>query len=195
MIITTFSYARNHGQRPSGGPGRPPMVILAMVFVSLLWAPCAFAAPDESELQIIARMLSFLNKPLTGTVRVGLVYGQENSRSFDEASSLRHLMGGGFKSGNVTLQPVPLSLKDAGRANVDLLILMDEVSRTAPAQSVLTNVRKLPCVTLDLEQVKNGSCAIGIETSPRTEILVNRAVAVRNEIGFAGAFRMLITEY
>lgn len=179
----------------SGKAGRGPVIAMLVVFVSLAAAPALKAAPDESEMQIVARMLSFLNKPLTGTIRAGIVYEGVDGPSFQEATGLRQLMGSGFKSGNVILKPVMLRLEDVDTANVDLLILADGVGRDLPGLGARMQAKKVPCVTLDIEQVKSGNCAIGIQTSPRIEILVNRAAASRSGVAFAGAFRMLVTEF
>ena len=68
--------------------------------------------------------------------------------------------------------------------------LNDEAQGVAAASRAL----KIPCVTADLAQVKNGTCAMGIRSQPKIEILVNRAAAEANGTTFSTVFRMMITE-
>jgi hypothetical protein len=43
--------------------------------------------------------------------------------------------------------------------------------------------------------VRDGTCAIGVRSHPRVEILVNHAAAEASGIRFSTSFRMLITEF
>ncbi len=154
----------------------------------------AMAAVSESDLQIAARALSFMTNAPVGTVRVGIVFNPANPQSTADAAQLEQLMAGGLRVGNVTLQPIQVPIDQVGGAQVGLFFLTEG---TGPAGrlSEVANLKKLPCVSFDLAQVRSGACAIGIHSGPRVEILVNRAAAESSGVSFSTAFRMLITEF
>jgi hypothetical protein len=54
--------------------------------------------------------------------------------------------------------------------------------------------KRIPCITTDLAKVKSGSCAIGVRSQPKIEILVNRNAATGSDLKFSAVFRMMITE-
>jgi hypothetical protein len=49
-------------------------------------------------------------------------------------------------------------------------------------------------VTTDLNQVRDGVCLMGVRSSPKVQIVVNRAAANASGITFATVFRVMITE-
>jgi ABC-type uncharacterized transport system substrate-binding protein len=155
----------------------------------------ASAAVSENDVTIAARALGFMEKPLTGVVRVGIVYESDRPQSFQDAASLQKIMDRGLTVGGLSLKPVMVPVGGVAGANVDLLFLVDGVGARASSVGDAARARQIPCVTLDIDQVKNGDCAIGIRSEPRVEILVNHEAASRSGIGFAGAFKMLITEF
>jgi hypothetical protein len=60
--------------------------------------------------------------------------------------------------------------------------------------AAVSAAKMAPCITTDLAQVRDGACVMGIRSTPKVEIMVNRAAATNTGIKFAGVFRMLITE-
>jgi len=152
------------------------------------------AAVSESDLQIAARALSFMTNAPAGTVRVGIVFNPSNPQSATDAAQLEQLMAGGLRVGNVSLQPIQVPIDQVGSAQVGLFFLTE--GTVAPGRlSEIASAKKVPCITVDLAQVRNGACAIGIHSGPRVEILVNRAAAESSGVSFSTAFRMLITEF
>lgn len=152
------------------------------------------AAMTESDLQVAGRVLSFMESPPTGTVRVGIVYAPGNPQSLADAVRLQQMLGSGFRAGNLVLQPVLVKIDEVASADVGLFFLADGVgSAAAPLRGVSSTSRR-PCITDDLDEVRAGICAIGVRSLPRVEILVNRAAAANSGITFSTAFRMLITE-
>ena len=155
----------------------------------------ASAAASENDVTIAARALGFMEKPLTGVIRVGIVYESDIPQSSRDAVLLQKIMDSGLKVGGLSLKPVMVPVGGVAGANVDLLFLVDGMGVRASPVGDAARARQIPCVTLDIDQVKNGDCAIGIRSEPRVEILVNQAAASRSGIGFAGAFKILITEF
>jgi hypothetical protein len=148
------------------------------------------AAVTPTDLQVAARALSFMEKPLTGALRVGIVYAPESAQSLRQAEDIAKMLGAGFKSGNVELRPTLVKLADVPTANVDLFFMTEFVG----PQPALAALKSRPCVTTDLNQVRDGVCLMGVRSSPKVQIVVNRAAANASGITFATVFRVMITE-
>jgi hypothetical protein len=161
---------------------------------AVLWALPAHAEVTAGDLQIMGRALGFLDKPLSGEVRVGIVYSADNSQSSHDADDLQRLLGDGLRVGNVLLKPVMVSLGQLAQANVDVLFLTAGLGDEATPVAIASRTRHLPCITSDLSQVQAGRCAVGVSSEPTVEILVNRAAALANGTTFSTLFRMMINE-
>lgn len=171
------------------------IVGLIALLVAAFGAPApATAAVADSDLQVAARALSFMASPPTGVVRVGIVFDPGNPQSAADAAQLQRLMADGFRVGPLTLQPALVPADDVGAAPVALFFLTEGVGAAGRLAEAI-RARRLPCVTVDLARVRDGTCAIGVRSRPRVEILVNRAAAEASDIRFSTAFRMLITEF
>ncbi len=154
----------------------------------------AHADVAQTDLQIVARALSFMRKPLVGDLRAGIVYAPENSRSSEDAEHVRKMLGDGLKVGNIVLKPVLVKLDELGSAQVELLFLTEGLGDAAARVAEASHAKKILCITVDIPQVKNGTCVMGVRSHPKIEILVNRAAAVANGVEFSTVFRLMITE-
>src|ERR1700677_2376308 len=76
-----------------------------------------------NDLQIAGRALGFLEKPLSGDVKAGIVYAPDDPRSVAEADALKDLLGQGLRVGNVRLVPVLVPVAELSRADVALFFL------------------------------------------------------------------------
>jgi hypothetical protein len=173
------------------------VVLLLALAPSILSHP-ALAAVSENEVTIAARTLGFLEKPLTGEVRVGIVVAPDDARSSRDAVALQKFMSGGLRVGGLTLKPVMVpidGIDGIDGASVDLLFLTEGLGARASKAGAFGRAKRIPCITLDIDQVRNGNCAIGVKSNPRVEILVNRDAAAQSGVSFAGAFKMLITDF
>ncbi len=148
----------------------------------------------SGEMQIIGRALSFLQKPMTGEITVGIVFSASNAESAREAELARRALGNGLAVGNLTLKALPVPIGEISRARVDLLFLTAGLGAEAQAVEAVSRAQQIPCATTDIVQVRNGSCALGIRSQPKVEILVNRAAAAASGTAFSTVFRMMITE-
>lgn len=167
----------------------------ALICVSLLLtAQPAFAQVTTQDLQVAGRALSFLEKPLTGEISVGIVYARDDPQSAQEAASVQKLLGGGLKIGNSTLKPLLVTVSDAVRADVDLYFLTPGLGADASALAQASKAKHVPCITTDIAQVRSGRCALGVRSRPKVEIVVNRAAAAGSGMSFSTVFRMMITE-
>jgi len=177
----------------SGGGSwrRGVAAFLAMLIASALPAEAAF---DETNLRVAARVLGFMERPPSGIVRAGIVYAPDNPRSAADAASLQALLGDGLRVGNVTLQGKLVRINEAAGADVALFLLADDTGGAASRLAEVARAEHKPCITTDLAQVRAGTCAIGVRSQPRVEILVNSAAAAASGVQFSTAFRILITE-
>jgi hypothetical protein len=147
-----------------------------------------------TDLQIAARALSFMEDPLSGSVRVGIVHAPANARSARQAEELRAMLGSGLQVGNLELRPVMVELDDAEVAEVDLFFLTEYLNPHQVPLSSISAVRQIPCVTTDIAQVQSGTCIMGVRSTPKIEILVNRAATLESGMTFSTVFRVMITE-
>jgi hypothetical protein len=163
---------------------------LLAVFV----APPAKAEMTIADLQIAARALSFMERPLSGTVRMGIVYIPGDAASEAEAESAVQLLGSGLKAGNLLFTPVRVALKNASTAAVDLFFLTDGMGDRSAPVAAAAEKRKLVCVTLDISQVEKGACVLGIQSKPKVRIFVSRAAALASKSSFVTVFLMMVSE-
>jgi hypothetical protein len=169
------------------------------MWLGLLACCAALAAPvradvTATDLQVAARALGFMERPPTGTVRVGIVYSSIVRPSLNQAERLDALLGSGMKAGNLDLRPVMVEAKDAAKANVDLFFLTEHLQPGEVALAAVSAARKIPCITADIAQVQAGTCTIGVRSKPKIEVFVNREAAKASGTSFATAFRVMINE-
>lgn len=168
---------------------RLPAFLAALLCASSI----AMSAVSDSDLKVAARALSFMENAPVGTVRVGIVFDPGNPQSAADAAELQRLMAAGLRVGNLTLQPVLVRADDIGNVQVALFFLTGGAGAAGRLGEAM-RARRLPCITTDLARVSDGACAIGVRSSPRVEIFVNKAAAEASGVKFSTAFRMLITE-
>jgi len=170
------------------------LTMSALICCGLSLATVTQADVTLTDLQVGARALSFLQKPLAGELRVGIVYAPGNAESVSEAAQLQAIMDDGLKVGNVTLLPVRIKVTELAGANVDLYFLTSGMAAEGNRVALLTRQKQIPCVTVDLAQVRSGACFMGVRSKPKIEILVNRAAAASSGAAFSSVFRIMITE-
>jgi hypothetical protein len=163
--------------------------VILLAIVALSTADTAQAKVSVSDVQLAVRALSFMDRPPGRDARVGIVYAPNSPQSVASANELQTLMGSGFRVGNTTLHPVLVRADQLASAQADILFLTEGMGAAAPPQ-----IQRTPCVTVDIDQVRNGACMMGVSSTPRVQVFVNRKAALRAGITFAPAFRILITE-
>ncbi len=156
----------------------------------LVMAVQAHADVSTRDMQVVARAISFLESAHSGEVYLGIIFDPANNRSLQQAAELTDMLSGGFQSGSVTLTPISVPITDLNPGEADLYFLTEFTD----VKSTDLPERHLPCVTVDLEQVMNGTCVMGIRTVPKVEIVVNRNTAEITGTYFASVFRMMIRE-
>ena len=161
----------------------------------VLFCATARAQFTLSDLQIAGRALGFLEKPLSGDVKAGIVYTPEDPKSVAEAEALKSLLGDGLRVGNVKLLPVLVPVTELSHADAALFLLTAGITDAGTKSVTAAAVAKhTPCITTDLAQVRAGVCAMGVRAQPKIEIFVNRATAASTNLAFSAVFRIMITE-
>jgi hypothetical protein len=154
----------------------------------------ARAAMTQDDVLIAARALSFMQNPPAGPIRVGIVYAANSARSVEEADRLQQMLAGGLRVGNLIMFPVKTRSDDLAGANVQLFLLTEYAGGEGARVAAATRAKHIPCITVDIAQVQNGACVMGVRSEPRIEIVINHAAAAGSGTSFAAVFRMLITE-
>ncbi len=165
----------------------------ALIALVALVALPASAEVSEPTLLVAARALSFLQHPLQGEITVGIIYLPDNPQSALEAQQLDAMMQRGIRAGALVLRSKLVKLDELAGSDVGLYFLTSNLGHAA-ASLKQRNRDHIPCVTIDIAQVRQGNCAMGVSAQPRVEILVNRAAAAANGMAFSEAFRVMITE-
>ena len=167
--------------------------LLAALGLALVSRPAAAVTRDD--VVVAARALGFVEHPLKGDISVGIVFNPSNASSSQDADTLQKLLSSGLRVGNLTLKPVPIKLENLELSNVQLIFLTDGMGADATRVSAAAQAKKIPCVTVDLDQIQSGRCTVGVRSQPKVEILVNRANAATTGVVFSPVFRMMITEF
>ena len=154
------------------------------------------AAPLSAELNvpIAARVVSFLQPPPSGAMTAAILFDPDNAASEAEANAIERSIGSGLAAGRSAIHArrIPIGAMGSliGYSNAfDTTGLRTEQGGIAAAAkaSVLT-------ISSDPACVQASRCVVGITSTPKTQITVNRAAARAANIRFGSAFLMLVKE-
>jgi hypothetical protein len=168
--------------------------LVAAVLLLGIAAP-AWADVTLADLNLAARVLSFMDAPPSGNVRLGIVYAPGNEQSLQDASAVAKLLGAGLQAGNVVFIAVLVPIDQVLTAPVDAFFLPEGIGDQGRRIADATEKRKIPCITVDLPRVQDGSCVLGLRTQPKIQIYLSRSAAARSNTAFASVFRMMVTEF
>ncbi|WP_242181714.1 YfiR/HmsC family protein [Sphingomonas sp. CARO-RG-8B-R24-01] len=156
-----------------------------------------FAAPLSAELNvpIAARVVSFLQPPPSGTIAAAILFDPGNAASEAEASAIERSIGSGLAAGRSAIHARRLPIGAMGSltgyniafVTTGLRAEQGGIAAAAAKSSVLT-------ISSDPSCVQASRCVVGITSTPKTQITVNRAAARAANIRFGSAFLMLVKE-
>jgi hypothetical protein len=152
------------------------------------------AAVTAKDIQVAGRVLGFTATPLTGNVKLGIVYDPANAGSAADEAALVGILGTGLAVGAVTLIPVPITIDKIASTPSDVIFLTSGLGADAAKAGAQAAAEKVICITTDLAATQAGSCAVDIQTAPTVQITVNKATAAASGVSFASAFMLMITE-
>jgi hypothetical protein len=153
----------------------------------------AQAGVSLRDVQVLGRVMGFLDHKPPANVKLGIVYDPASPASQKDASDMLAQMGASYKAGDFTLSPSLVKIGDVGSVGVDAFFLVSGVSGAAKLADI-TNSKKIPCFTSEINYVKSGACIIGVKSDPTVVIMVNSPLSKSSGITFGAAFRMMITE-
>lgn len=168
--------------------------LAAAFLVAALTLP-ANAQVTETDLLIAGRALGFIDSLRHNSdVHVGIVYDPAIARSMQQATTFNSATANGLRIGSLVLKPVMVPIASLGSGRVEAFFLTDGLGTEAAKVARASRTRKIPCITFDIAQVRNGNCAMGVRSRPKVEVFVNRAAATATGLDLATVFRMMITE-
>ena len=174
--------------------------ILAIGLAIALFVGPARAQVTQTSLLVAGRTIGFIETLKPGVVQVAIVYDPGVAQSAQQADEIRSMMGDGLRIGNLLLKPVMTPIAkigingNGGNRRNNLYFLTEGVGAAAANVGRASRAQKIACITFDLEQVRNGTCALGVRSQPKIEVYVNRAAAQASGMELAAVFRMMITE-
>lgn len=149
----------------------------------------------ELNVPVAARVVSFQQPAPAKSVSAAIVFDPADPVSVAEAGAIERQVGAGVAAGRTTVRVhrVPVSqlgsLSGTGVAFVTggLRERHGDIAAAAQRFGILTITSDLSCVTA-------GRCAVGVSTSGKTQITINRAACKAARVGFGSAFLMLVKE-
>lgn len=167
----------------------------ALTIISIALSPIARAEVTQKDLQVLGRSLGFVKSSGSTGTKLVVVVDPKKPLSVSDADTVLTLISGGLKSGSRTLTPSIVKIDDlAAVGDVAAFLLTSSMKGDAGQIKNIAKDRHIPCATNDVSLVQNGSCAIGVTTEPKVEIMINKSVAADDGITLDDAFKMLITE-
>lgn len=167
--------------------------LLAMVLVGIVRAAIA-AEPGPAEFEIIGRTLGFLTPPARGTIQIGLVYPTGSAAGRSEAEQIAATLGSQFGVDDLTLRPLPMTVEEAGRSSVPVLLITRLALPAAQALAGALAGKRVITVSTELSSVDANQVVVVVSAHPSIEIFVSRAATKLAGLQFSSAFRMLIQE-
>jgi hypothetical protein len=167
-----------------------------LISAALLLAPfAARAAVTATDIQVVGRILHFTTPPLSGRLKMGIVYDPTDPVSRADERIVAGILGTGLGVGNVILVPVPIPIANIANIPADFLFLTSGLGRQARKVGARAAAAKILCVTTDLAATRAGGCAVSVETGDTVQITVDTAAAADSGIMFSTAFTMLTTQF
>lgn len=169
---------------------------IALFALSCFYSPLSWAETTPKDMQVLGRALGFLEKPLTGSVVIGVLYAPGNSASEADLKAVQDTLAKGLKSGNVTLEAKPIALTALNNELNGLKVIFVTEGLSSQYEQIVAAIKDkgILSVTTDLACVQAEKCAVGVKSEPKVEIIVSRAAAGAVGVAFSASFRMMIKE-
>ena len=172
-----------------------PAPALGLTLAVIIAAGPAYAELTQTDVLVAGRAIGFVEKFGSGELRVGIVFAPDSAQSVQDSNALKAILGNQLRVGNNVLKPVMLRTDQVAGADVGLFFLTGGIGAAAAKVASVSKERKIPCITFDLAQVRDGACTIGVQSRPKIEVFVNRKSAAESNTILSSVFRLMITEY
>ena len=168
--------------------------MLAVLLACSAHVTALAAEPGAAECEMVARTLGFLTVPPTGAIELGVVYPAGSPAGYAEAQRIVGALGSRFVVDDITLLPKPVTVEEAGRGGLRVLLLTQAALPQAGALgTALAGKRVLTAIT-DPASADSRFAVVAVSAQPSIEIFVSQAAAKSAGLQFSSAFRMLIQE-
>jgi hypothetical protein len=171
-------------------------ISISVMIAGILSGQAALADVNLKDIQVAAKTFSFINPPVTGTIKIAIVFDASIAQSQADAEALKGILGSGLVAGQATLVPVmmPLDQVDKGLDGMGAVFVTSGLSAHFDRIFTASKAMKLLSVSTDSVCVQAGRCVMGVKTAPKVEIVISKAAAEASSITFGQAFRMMISE-
>jgi hypothetical protein len=176
---------------------RPIVRALYAAFIgaaAILTAQASDAAVTSRDMQVAGRILALTSNPLSGDVRVGIVYDPDNPTSMQDERALKAILSGGLTVGDVNLIPVPVRIDRIGKIPTNILFLTTGLGAKAGLAGDQAAREKILCITPDPAATQAGFCALSLQVDAKVHITVNHAALAASDVSFTEAFMLMIHE-
>ena len=159
-----------------------------------LVGPCQ--ATTLNELKVGVRVFDFMTAPPRGRLSLAIIHDGQNKASLDDALAIQGWLNSGVSSVKAELIPVLVDARQLDD-NPGYRIAIVAGGTGAYFDRILDYALKNRTLTIsaDLACIRDGKCAVGIASTPRVEVVINRAVTSACWVEFTEAFRMMVREF
>lgn len=173
-------------------PPRPWFRLACLVLLAaLLPRAAANAEPlSDRDVQLMARIVGFLEPRPTGTRVVAIAHDPANPASRREAETIAASFGPGLRSGTLTLVPRIVEARSLGMGGFAAIIVAHgtDLGLVAAASGQL----HVPSLAEDDASARSRQVTVVIRTGPKPGVAVNLNAAQSSGVTFAPAFLMMV---
>lgn len=165
------------------------------IFGTLSVAPATLAETSKKDVLVASRALNFISPKPSGTVIAAIIYDPSNAASKADADGLMATIGSSLKAGKVTLSAKLVEINNLAEVSgAGIAFVTDGLAANHGAIANQLSGTGVLAASTDLACVQAGKCALGVSTSPKVEIFVNKAAAGSAGLEFLPAFLMMVKE-
>ena len=171
-----------------------PACVAFTCFSAMMMPNASLAAVTAKDIQVAGRILTLTTEPLSGDVRVGIVYDPHIARSTQDERDLMAILGRGLIVGNVNLIPVPITIDKITTIPTGIIFVTTGLGAEAGKAGDQAVREKILCITTDLAATQAGFCALSLQIDTKVHITINLATLAASGVGFTEAFMLMIHE-
>jgi len=161
---------------------------------AMLTPRAGHAAVTARDIEVAGHILALTSNPLSGKVRVGIVYDPDNPISTQDERSMLAILGSGLAIGDVNLIPVPLAIGNITAIPTDIIFLTTGLGPSAVKARDQAARERILCMTTDLAATQAGFCAVGLQIDTKVHINIDLAALAASNVSFTEAFMLMVNE-
>lgn len=167
--------------------------VLALMLIQLFSAAKATASVTEKDIQVIARIIGFLEKSPKGNVEIAVIKDNPNTQKDIEA--FLALIGSSKTVGNITLTAIPTNYADLASTKAKVIFIPHGTDEAQLDKLfTLASHHKLVTISNSEQCLIKKKCAISIISAPAVDIKISIAAATATNVSLSPTFRMMIKE-